>query len=79
MRAAMETAVAVHAGRLGSVRLSVNNATATRASPTTPVAVGHIRRCHGIRRDRAVTRSVTGIASWPASRVKVANSGPRPG
>jgi hypothetical protein len=74
----METVVPVQAGRLGSVRLSVNNATATRASPTTPAAVGH-SRCHGNRHDRVVTRSVTGIASWPASLVKVANSGPRPG
>ena len=47
MRAARETTVPVQDGRLGSVRLSVNNATVTRASPTTPATVGHIRRCHG--------------------------------
>ena len=79
MVAAREPTVPVHVGRLGSVRLSVNNATVTSASPTTPATVGHIRRGHGNHRSRAVTRSVTGIGSWPASPVKVANSGPRPG
>ena len=76
MRAAIETAVPVQVGRLGSVRLSVNNTTVTIASPTTPATVGHIRRRHG---SRAVTRSVTGIASPPTSPVKAANSGPSPG
>lgn len=85
VRAARETTVPVQDGRLGSVRLSVNNVTVTRASPTTPATVGHIRRRrgnrrgHGNRRGRAVTCSVTGIASLPTSLVKVANSGPRPG
>lgn len=88
-RAARETTVPVQDGRLGSVRLSVNNVTVTRASPTTPATVGHIRRRgdrrrgsrrgHGNRRGRAVTCSVTGIASSPTSLVKVANSVPRPG
>jgi len=77
--AAMETTVPVQDGRLGRVRLSVNNTTVATASPTTPATIGHIRRCHGNRRGWAVTRSVTGIGSWPKSLVKVANSGPRPG
>jgi hypothetical protein len=79
VRTAMETTVPVQDGRLGSVRLSVNNVAVTRASPTTPASVGHIRRRRGNRRGRTVTRSVTGIASLPTSLVKVANSGPRPG
>src|ERR1700689_4988957 len=79
VRAARETTVPVQVGRLGSVRLRVNNATATRASPRSPAAVGHSRRCHGDRRGRVVTRSVTGMASLPTRLVKVAYSDSRPG
>jgi hypothetical protein len=65
-----------------NVRLSASNAPVTMASPTTAATAGHIglRRCRCCRsRGRAVTRSVKGIASWPVSLVKIANSGPRPG
>jgi len=63
-----------HACGLGSVRVSMN-APVAMATPATVATAVHIRLCHG----RAVTRSVTGIASWPTSLAKIANSGPRPG
>ena len=72
----MGKTVSGHICRLGSVGLSMTNATVTMASPRT-VTVGHIHRCH--HHGRAVTRSVTGIASWTVSPVKIANNGPRPG
>ena len=55
------------------------NAQVTVASLTTVATIGHIPHIRRDRHRRAVTRSVTGIASWPASLVKMANNGPRPG
>ncbi len=79
MRAATEMAVPEHTWELRGVRLTVNNAAAAMVSPTKVAAGTHIRSRQRDRHRRAVTRSVTGIASWPASLVKMANCGPRPG
>jgi hypothetical protein len=54
------------------------NAPVTTANLVTVTAGRRIRRIRR-RHDRAVTRSVAGIASWAASLVKIANSGPRRG
>ena len=56
------------------------NAPMAMARLTTVNTPGRIRiriRRHG--HSRAVTCSVTGIASWPVSLVNTANSGPRLG
>ena len=79
IRAAMDIAVPGHATELGGVRPSMNNATVTMASPTAGAVLGHILRCHRSLHGPAATRSVAGIASWPASLVKMANIVPRPG
>jgi len=74
----MDIAVPGHAGERGGVRLSVSNAV-TMASPTTSASLGHLLRRHRSRHDLAAIRSITGIASWSASLVKMANIVPRPG
>ena len=53
------------------------SAPATTASTMTVTTADQTRRIRG-RHDREVTRSVTGIASWPTMLVKTANRGPRP-